>query len=221
MNAAPGAEWRSSAVWPLAGTRATDYFLSGTTLGTQPGGDAVRFTVRYDVDCPKAESSSQYQPCHVAGAGPSFATAPLARDQEATGNPVADLWVESDKEANLFAYLEDIAPDGSVTQVTEGRLRASLRKTDIAPWRLPGGYPWHRAYGEDVEAVVPGEPMRLRFDLLPTSWLFKAGHRMQVTATGADYRERDRPKGAPPVIRILADRAHASRVTLPLILVKS
>jgi putative CocE/NonD family hydrolase len=136
-----------------------------------------------------------------------------------TGSGVADLWISADAaDANLFAYVEDVAPDGTIQVVTEGRQKASLRKTAEAPWRLPAGVPWHRGFAEDAEPLVPGTPARLTFELMPTSWVFKPGHRIQITVTGADYRERARDNaGLATSVRIYSDRAHRSAVMLPIV----
>jgi predicted acyl esterase len=83
-------------------------------------------------------------------------------------------------------HLEDVAPDGTVKVVTEGRLKSSLRKNTIEPWEMPPGVLWNRAYAEDVQLLHPGEPARLQFDMMPTYYLFLPGHRMQVTITGSD-----------------------------------
>jgi predicted acyl esterase len=113
--------------------------------------------------------------------------------------------------------LEDVAPDGTVKVVTEGRLKASLRKLGRAPWALPG-IPWHRAFAEDVQPLQPGVPVRLQFDLMPTSYVFAPDHRIQFTFTGSDYRERARdPQAQPKEIVLLSDRQHPSVVSLPIV----
>lgn len=222
VNAKAGTEWHTTGSWPLADTRPTAYFLSdGGRLGERRigAGTGVEFTVKYDLSCPEAGSGSTVQPCHVKGAGPSFASAPLKAAVEVTGNPVADIWISTrSADANVFLYLEDVSPDGKITVVTEGRLKASLRKLDKAPWALPGNYPWHRAHAEDVQPVEPGVPTRLQFDIMPTSYVFARGHRIQFTVAGADHRERAREEtNPPPVIRVLTDAGHASQVQLPII----
>lgn len=219
MNAPAGAEWRSTDVWPIAGTRMTNWYLGGRQLFQQPRDMAtIRFTADYSIACPEAGSGSRIQPCHRASAGPSFAGTPLKRDTEVTGNGLADLWIAADgPDANVFAYLEDVAPDGTVRVITEGRLKASLRAEDTAPWRLPAGVPWHRAFAADAQPLARGVPVHLRFDLLPTSWIFKAGHRIQVSITGSDHRERSREPERPPTITLMADRAHSSFISLPFV----
>ena len=93
---------------------------------------------------------------------------------------------------------------------------ASLRKTSPAPWPLPAGVPWHRAYAEDAHALTPGQPVQLEFEMMPTSWLFRPGHRIQITVTGSDHRERLRDPAA-TTITLYGDKAHPARVTLPVI----
>jgi putative CocE/NonD family hydrolase len=220
--------WKSTREWPLPGTdyRRNYFTASGGLAATAPRGGkgALPFPVKYDIQCPDVgkgpfDSGPFAQPCHVAGMGVSFAQPPLKADTEVTGHPVADLWIAADAaDADVFAYLEDVAPDGTVKVVTEGRLMASLRAEAQAPWKMPGDIPWHRAFTEDAQPLKPGEAVRVRFDMMPTSWLFRAGHRVQVTVSGADPRERERPMDRlAKTITVLADKAHPSSVTLPII----
>ena len=153
------------------------------------------------------------QPCHITGNGASWSM-PIAVDTEITGHPLADLWIVSDApDEHVFAYLEDVSPDGKVTVVTEGRLKASIRKTSAAPWKTLG-LPWHRGFAEDAQSLKGGEPARIQFAMLPASWVFKKGHRLQITITGWDWRERQALKTR-STIRILNEAQHRSTVTLP------
>lgn len=214
--------WRSSAVWPLPEAKPASFAFTAKGLVEGPfAGAAVKrdFAVDYAVNCEKSGFGPTMQPCHNPGHGWSITGRPFAAAAEYTGHGVADLWIAADTpDANLFLYVEDLAPDGTVKVITEGRLKASLRKTGTAPWTLPGGYPWHRAFAEDAQALIPGEPARLQFDIMPTSWTFQPGHRLQITLTGSDWRERARdPQSQPRAITILSDRDRPSSVTLPLI----
>jgi uncharacterized protein len=217
-NAPAATAWKSSANWPLPGTVNQSLFLSGGALSPhRTNAKPASFDARYDVKC-DAGFGPMAQPCHIAGAGLSFAGAALKADSEVTGNVGLDLWVSANApDANVFAYLEDIAPDGSAQVVTEGRIKASLRKEGAAPWVMPTGVPWHRAYAEDAQPLSGSTPVELRFAMMPTSWLFKSGHHIQITVTGSDYRERARDLTTPPRITLYADKAHASSVTLPVI----
>ncbi|MFL6728155.1 MAG: CocE/NonD family hydrolase [Sphingomicrobium sp.] len=219
LNAAPGTEWRGVDQWPVPGTKATMLTIGGSGPLALSGATGKPFAVNYQIDCPEAKLGPVAQPCHIVGAGPSFTGPSLARDTEVTGSGVADLWIAADgPDANVFAYLEDVGPDGSVRVVTEGRLKASLRKLAKAPWVMPTGVPWHRAYAEDAQPLVAGQPVELKFEIMPTSYVFKAGHRLQLTITGADPRERARDlQGLSKTITILSDAQHPSALTLPVV----
>jgi putative CocE/NonD family hydrolase len=226
MNAARGSEWQTARTWPLPAAHDQRLFLTapGKLAAATAKTGAVTFPVKYDILCPNAgtgpfDTGPFAQPCHVAGMGPGFAGPPLARDTEVTGNPIVSLSIAADAaEANVFAYLEDVAPDGQVTVVTEGRLKASLRATASAPWAMPAGVPWHRSFAEDAAPLTPGTPVRLDFDMMPTAYLFKAGHRIQITVAGADPRESGRdPAKLAKTITILADADHPSSMTIPVV----
>jgi uncharacterized protein len=226
INAPAGQEWRSAATWPLPGTEMRPlYLVSNGSLGAKPSLLKIApraFDVNYAISCPDKktgpfEGGPFAQPCYVKGEGVSYADRPLARDTEVTGSPVVDVWIAADtRDADVFAYLEDVAPDGSVRVVAEGRLKASLRATAKPNWKIPGDYPWHRSFVEDVQPLTPGEPVKLSFDMMPSSWIFKAGHRIQITLRGADERERLRDGGLAKRITILADAAHPSAMRLPV-----
>ncbi len=215
-------EWRSTSQWPLPGARQTPFAVlpSGLVQG-KTSGQAFHTAIPVDYTikpCAEAGSGSTVQPCHLTGQGLSIAGKVLAKPVEVTGHPLADLWIAADTpDASLFVYLEDVAPDGSIKVVTEGRLKASLRELGTAPWALPG-LPWHRAFAEDAQPLVPGEPVRLQFDFMPTSHVFAKGHRIQFTFTGSDHRERARdPASQPAFIVLLGDKEHASNISLPIV----
>ena len=60
----------------------------------------------------------------------TFEGATLSEDQELLGSPELCLVLSSDQTVGLIiAYLEDVAPNGRVTYLTEGLLRLLHRKT--------------------------------------------------------------------------------------------
>lgn len=214
-------EWRSAAQWPLPQASQTIFNITPKGLETgavKPTSFKTSFPVDYTITCPEGGSGATVQPCHLAGKGLSLSGKPLNAPVEVTGHGLADVWIAADTpDANLFLLLEDVAPDGSVRVVTEGRLKASLRKLDKAPWALPG-LPWHRAYAEDEQLLKPGEPVRLQFDIMPTSYIWAKRHRIQFTFTGSDHRERARNANAQPAaITLISDAAHPSSVSLPIV----
>lgn len=221
VNAPAGQAWKSSKRWPVPGSTPVRFFLAGGELARQAPSrsSSVSFEVRHDIDCPARPRPANglmtgWPPCPQQNAGPSFTSAPLAADTEVTGDAVADLWISSTTpDAHVFAYLEDVAPDGSVQQVTDARLKASLRQT-MKPAYENFGLPYHRAHREDAKPLQPGEAVQMRFAFLPISHLFKAGHRMRLSIAGADYRERNlKPVVPTPVLTLLS----TSSVTLPIV----
>jgi putative CocE/NonD family hydrolase len=189
-------------------------------LGSTPK-SRDEFVVDYDPKCSeKVDAYFMMWPCVVDKHGLSYVTAPLTADTHIGGHPIADLWVSaSTNDADIFVYLEDVAPTGAVSIVTHGRLRASHRGEQRAPYRNFMGLPYHRGERRDVELLTPGEPARLRLDLLPTSTIVKAGHRLRLTVAGAAPRQRSRNVrfDPAPTISIHYDGKRTSRLTLPVV----
>jgi putative CocE/NonD family hydrolase len=117
-----------------------------------------------------------------------YETEPLDAATEVTGHPRVSLRVRCDQtDGALFAYLEDVAPDGRVGYVSEGWLRAVHRKEPRT---------FDRA---DAQPLVPGEPAVLVFELLPLSHEFAPGHRIRLAIAGADRDQFALPPDPPPV----------------------
>jgi putative CocE/NonD family hydrolase len=219
-NAPAGQAWRGAAGWPLAPARATTLFLADGAFSPREGTENARpasFQVDYHPVC--ARGAGLGPTCPQDDKGRTFTAAPLAADLEVTGMPLVDLWVSSSAtDGPLFAYLEDVAPDGAIDMVSEGRLKASLRTINPAPYKLPEGMVWHGFYRADAKPLAPGVPVRMTFELMPVSHIFKAGHRYRLTLTGADPREKLRRQIDPaPTWSIHADARHASRLVLPVV----
>jgi len=212
---APG--WRTADVWPVPASHPAKAFLGLGSLGMrEPEPGKASFKVDYQPVC--ARGTGLGPTCPQDDKGLTFTSAPLGADMELTGHPVADLWLSASVEDGpVFAYLEDIAPDGGVSMVSEGRLQARHRKLAKAPFALPG-IPWHSFDKADLEPLVPGQAARFVFDLLPVSWVFKSGHSYRLTITGADPREKLRKTYAPaPTWTVWFDRAHPSQLVLPMV----
>jgi putative CocE/NonD family hydrolase len=148
-----------------------------------------------------------------------YTSEPLAEDMEVTGHPVVALYVSSSvDDGNFFVYLEDVAPSGHVTYVTEGQLRALHRKLSVEepPYKLAG--PYHSFKHNDGMSLVPGEVAELVFDLLPTSYLFRKGHSVRVAIAGADKDHFALMETTPPpTLKFYRDSRHASAIALPVI----
>jgi predicted acyl esterase len=93
-----------------------------------------------------------------------------------------------------------------------GQLRASRRALAEAPFNNLG-LPWHSHLQKDAKPLAANKPEEIVFDLLPISYIFKAGHKVRVTLTFTDV-DRKENKAA---VRVLRDPTHASRLVLPVI----
>jgi predicted acyl esterase len=92
-----------------------------------------------------------------------------------------------------------------------------LRAEHPAPYRLPDGVPWHRSYAQDAIPLAAGEIARLRIGMLPTSYVVRTGHRIQVTVTGADHRgSAPLPDAQGARIEVLTAPDRPSLVQLPI-----
>ena len=149
----------------------------------------------------------------------TYTSAPLTADMEVTGHPVISLEVASTHtDGAFFVYLEDVDPAGRVTYVTEGELRGIHRKisAEVPPYKLP--IPYHSFRQKDSQPLVPGQVTTLRFALIPTSVLFKQGHRLRVAIAGADKGVFLRvPEQGTPVITVSRNSAQPSFIELPVI----
>jgi len=190
--------WKTTKTWPLPDTQMKRFYLrKGHTLGTgvpatETGEDL------YNVD-PEATTGKTNRWYTQLTGGPVlypdrieedkkllvYETLPLETDTEITGHPELRLFVACNREdSNFIVYLEDVAPDGTVYCITEGCLRARHRKVSEPPYVHSGI--WHSCRTKDAAPMVPEEVTELRIGLIPTSVLFKKGHRIRVAIAGAD-----------------------------------
>jgi len=190
-------------------------FDKGGVALSPPAASSLAFKVDYDVG--KGEYF-QFWPDPLDGRGLTFTSAPLAGDTTMTGYPVAHISAALDKpDANLFAYLEDVDPAGKVYIVSFGRLAASHRKLSRAPYDILD-LPYHSGLKADVAPMVPGKTAEFVFSMMPRAYVFAAGHRLRVTLTGADPRQRNLAKirqDPPPTFTIASGGADASRIDIP------
>lgn len=190
-------EWQEADRWPPAGTVTQQLYLGAGALTAEPPAAHV---LPHDVD-PAASTGTQTR-WHTLFGGVPVAYADrreadrrllvfdgpvLERDLEVTGTPALSITLACDREDTaVFAYLEDVAPDGTVTYLTEGQLRALHRRpgTGSAPYETYG--PWHSYAEADTAPLEPDVPVELELALWPVSVLLRAGHRLRLALAGAD-----------------------------------
>jgi hypothetical protein len=126
-----------------------------------------------------------------------YDSAPLEQDVEILGFPHAVLAVAADaKRANWIARLSDVAPDGTVTQVTGAAMNGT-----------------HRESPREPKDLVPGESLELGIEMHFTSWTFPKGHRIRLAVNNSQW-----PMLWPtPEAMTTELRLGSSRLTLPVV----
>ncbi|MBN1680445.1 MAG: CocE/NonD family hydrolase [Anaerolineae bacterium] len=243
-NDGSGAVWYAADEWPLPEETPTPMYLHAGPSGSvesvndgllslerpsTPGEDASSMDV-YSVDYTTTTGTTTRWVDGYGGGfgypdmrsndekGLTFTTPPLEQAMQLTGHPVAHLWITASVEdIDVFVYVEEVAPDGTSTYLTEGVLKASHRALQEPPFDTME-LPFHRGNAADVSPLPEGEPVELVFDLLPISVVFDAGNRLRFTITGADADNYlTEPCDPAPTLTVYRSAEYPSHVVLPVI----
>lgn len=182
--------------WPPIGIENTQFLLG-------PGGSLVRTaaetgidTLRVDYQTTTGKMNRWYQFSIADYTDRSlqdtklltYDSPPLERDMELCGWPVVNLRMRTQTgDPVIFVYLEDVAPDGRVTYLTEGVLRAIHRKvSDTRNLPYDAGPSPHSFTRADAEPVIPEQDFTVAFKLFAIAALIKKDHRIRLAIAGAD-----------------------------------
>jgi putative CocE/NonD family hydrolase len=227
--------WRDEDDWPLARCRWERWYLhpggSLSPAAPRPAAAASRFS--YDpanpvptvggstlisggpgggvswMGGPRDQSLIESRPDVLA-----FTSVTLAEDLEVTGPLQVTLRAAtSAADTDFTAKLVDVWPDGRAMGIADGIVRARYRDG--------GGQP---------RPVTPGEVHEYLIDLIATSQVFKAGHRLRVDISSSNFPCFDRNPGngaraasateqdfVVAEQTICHDAGHPSYITLPVI----
>ena len=214
-NAPRESAWRRAASWPLPNEQRTTFYLGDKTLTRDKPTGTSRVAVRFNRLAETATSTTG--PRETANENViSYETPVLTADMEITGHPAMHLWIAADApDADIVVRLEDVAPDASVRSYNmHGQFRASHRARGKAPYDT-FGLPWHSHAAADATPLAPGVPAEIEFEMLPMSYIFKAGHRLRLTLFFADPAAPTAPGNAE--ITVLRSPTTPSSVTVPII----
>jgi hypothetical protein len=228
-------QWREEDDWPLARAKSTKYFLNSHgaansvrgdgSLSTSSGaGPADTFTYDPAKPVPTMGGPLCCDPEHLA-AGPKdqrpvedrndvliYSTPALDHDVEVTGPVQLQLFASSSAvDTDFTAKLVDVYPDGSAFNLAEGIIRAKYRNSQAS-----------------ADTLTPGKVYPLTIDLLATSNLFRAGHRIRLEVSSSNFPRFDRnlstgetaatsTKWITATNTILHDAAHPSALILPVV----
>ena len=225
--------WTTTAVWPPEGFTNTSWYFAadGQLAADQPmddeGADAYR--INYEA------TTGRHNRWHTNNGGGgdlvygnrasedekllTFTSMPFDSDTEITGHPIVTLYVSSTHDDGLFiVYLEDVAPDGTVTYITEGQLRGIMRRAADEPPLYTKIGPHHSELRADAMPLVPGEVAELTIELWATSLLVRDGHRLRIAIAGADKDTflHYPMNGEVPTITVERNARYPSNITLPV-----
>jgi putative CocE/NonD family hydrolase len=245
-----GGSWRTADVWPEPGTEFRAYHLhSDGALRTEPpaadavlefdfdpahpvptiggsitSGEPLMFPGAYDQRTHEKLFGAKppYLPLSARPDVLVFETPPLEEDVEVTGPIVVKLWVSSsapdtDFTAKLIDWHPPNAdyPRGYAMNVTDGILRCRYRKS----WEKP-------------EMLDPGEIAEITIEPMPTSNLFRRGHRIRLDISSSNFprfdvnpntgEEEGRARRRQAAVNaVYSSPRHPSHVLLPIVHVGS
>ena len=228
-------EWRTTDTWPPDNAVLTEYYFHSDgprhgSLSIEPPADEPPNHYTYDPENPVPtlggnHSGPQDHP-EIIRVGALdhranwdredvlvFETPELAEDTEVTGPISATVYAStSAPDTDFIVRLIDVEPDGTAYNLTEGIIRTRFRKSLYDP----------------PELLEPGEIFPYEIELLPTSNVFLAGHRIAVHITSSSFPMYDRnpntghTQGMDTELRaahqtVFHDSATPSHITLPVV----
>ena len=198
-----GHGWESLDNWPPSDVRDQTLYLTDGRLRHQPGPD----TTQSYTGAPGYPAANP--PCSIFQicAGPTrpgggylaYDSSPFTHDTVITGQIRIHLVASANApDANLYAEIFDVAPDGHATFVDDGALKAS-----------------HRTSNVDPSPLAPGVPTPLSFSIWPINWRFAAGHSLRLLLSAGAANEFVSAEPYPVTVTLAMGRT-GSYVTLPI-----
>lgn len=223
---APGNEWRTAETWPPAGATDTRLYLQadGTLSYDVPTADAGGTTYQYDPTntVPTICGANLSLPAGACDQSPIesrddvilFDLPVLAEPLEVTGDVYAEIWIETDVvDTDIAVRVTDVYPNGDSMLVMDSIMRARYHNDPTAT---------------NATLLTPGEPVLLRFEIGPTSYIFNEGHQIRISVsssnaprfapnpnTGADFLEPGQ-SGVVATTTILHNAAQPSAIVVPV-----
>jgi predicted acyl esterase len=215
-------EWQAADAWPLREAQPVPFYLApGGRLATSAprAGPPDRYV--YDPEDPTPTVGGSivsyvYPPGSVDVSKVqrrkdvlTYSTPPLEHDVDVVGPLKMVLYASSSAvDTDFAARLSDVGPDGRAIQLQNGVLRARYRD-------LQG----------DPALLEPGKVYQLEIDMWATANRFKAGHRIRVDISSADFPRFDRNTNrggaaGPPIAAtqtIYHDPSRPSHILLPVV----
>lgn len=227
---------KSGDTWPFEGTRYPKLFLRADGVASadapatdEPGDTYVSGAARQNWFWYTRDQKPGSDATTARGYpdGVTYTTTALDADAVVNGPVMMELWAQlAGTDADFFVSIEDVYPDGRVSHIQRGLLKASHRAVD--PLRsyydtVDGErimvQPFHPH--TNPQPVVPNEPTKFAVEILPMGHVFRAGHKIMIqihTPPAVDGLWGYTPTHhQPAAVTVLHDRAHPSWLQLPIV----
>lgn len=197
-------EWRREDSWPPPEAKKSTLFLRENHSLADSAGDANAHQLKYvssigvEAGFWWGELLNDVRP--VDAFSLVYDSAPLKQDLAILGRPSVLLHASSSAPlADWFARLSDVAPDGSVTEITGAGINGAQRESMSDPRDLEPG----KIYPVDIEMHL-------------TSWVFPVGHRIRVAISNALW-PMIWPTPYSMITSLQLGGAEGSRLVLPVV----
>jgi uncharacterized protein len=240
-------KWRTARGWYAPGVRFRALHLSGPAGVQSPG----KLTPAHPAQSQKPDtliynpatgacSRSSVQWTAGAGSGTPCETdnrvndatslsydIPIKHALHLLGPMTARLWVGSQqgRDSLLTARVEDVAPNGTATQMSAGWDTISLRALNRSKTVYADGLmtmPFHPFTQTSVLPIpASGKPVQVDVEIYPTGWDLAAGHTLRLTLQEADVPHLLAPvptsvNSAGATLSIYHDARHDSELVIPV-----
>jgi uncharacterized protein len=232
---------KSGDTWPFKNTRwermyaRAGHGLSSTPPTTvEPGDDYLSGIGRqgflgysYETDALPPDLGSDVHGAQGLPDGVHYLSEPFTSQTVVAGPMSIDLYASMiGTDADFFVSVSDVFPDGKVSYLTRGMLKASHRAID--PLR---SYYAEDQNGDDImvqpyrphtgpQMVMPGEVNKYTIEIFPLGYVFRKDHKLLVQVTTPPVFDGIwgyTPSHQPAVVSIAHDAAHPTSILLPVV----
>jgi predicted acyl esterase len=178
----PKPAWVSTfSAWPIPDVQWSTFYLTSDgklTQGKPPSVEASgRRSYLYPTGTEIASTNEMFSTSPAPIGCLVYRTGPLPEDMAIIGSPVVTLHASSEQQdTDFMAGLHDINPEGQVTYVQRGLLRASHRALDAK--KSTAHEPIHMH--DKGEELTPGKIYEVKFSLLPVGHVLRRGHSLEL-----------------------------------------
>ncbi|HEX2087304.1 MAG TPA: CocE/NonD family hydrolase [Solirubrobacteraceae bacterium] len=194
--------------WPPVQVQGTDGQWRAEAGFPQTGGPAGQLALGPDGTLGATGPSGSTSYTELAGEA-VFTTPPVRAPLHVTGEPIADLWLVTDRpDGHVNVDIAVLGPDGEVLEHEGGgehRSPGARSLMHLDP--MPNGY-----FEQSSGKLAPtGTPIRVPVRFQPGDWFVPAGGRLRLTVSGVAVSGRDTtPSGVAATIELLHDCEHPS-----------